>query len=203
MVNEAVGEAVAAARDLARQVRSGTLRLRRRASTPFGIFTNDDLFKQARAEDPADVLAAPRRLPEGEGRRNGRRAPRRRDARRGVEYLITDLAVATVYGKDKHWAGELRAGKVTFDGTPGWHQALQEFIDMNNAGCFQPGATGTTHDLGGRAVRAGTGPDAPRPDDGKGRDRRREPAVQRTPTIRSRAGPARTRRRPSSTSASR
>ena len=29
------------------------------------------------AEDPADVLAAPRRLPEGEGRRNGRRGPRR------------------------------------------------------------------------------------------------------------------------------
>jgi raffinose/stachyose/melibiose transport system substrate-binding protein len=33
---------------------------------------------------------------------------------------------------------------VSFDGTSGWHQALQEFIDMNNAGCFQPGAAGTS-----------------------------------------------------------
>ena len=32
---------------------------------------------------------------------------------------------------------------MTFDGTAGWHQALQEIIDMSNAGCFQPGATGT------------------------------------------------------------
>jgi raffinose/stachyose/melibiose transport system substrate-binding protein len=33
---------------------------------------------------------------------------------------------------------------VTFDGSPGWHQALQELVDMNGAGCFQPGASGTT-----------------------------------------------------------
>ena len=31
---------------------------------------------------------------------------------------------------------------MTFEGTPGWHQALQEFVDMNNAGCFQPGPGG-------------------------------------------------------------
>ena len=58
--------------------------------------------------------------------------------------LITDLAVATVYAEDKSWPAELKAGSVTFDGTPGWHQALQEVIDMNNAGCFQPGASGTS-----------------------------------------------------------
>jgi len=28
---------------------------------------------------------------------------------------------------------------VSFDGTAGWHQALQEFVDMNKAGCFEPG----------------------------------------------------------------
>jgi raffinose/stachyose/melibiose transport system substrate-binding protein len=58
--------------------------------------------------------------------------------------LSVTFAIATLYGKDKHWATELRAGKVTFDGTPGWHQALQRLVDMNNAGCFEPGASGTS-----------------------------------------------------------
>jgi raffinose/stachyose/melibiose transport system substrate-binding protein len=49
-----------------------------------------------------------------------------------------------VCGQDRHWAAELKAGTVSFDGSPGWRQALQEFIDLNNTGCFQPGATGTT-----------------------------------------------------------
>src|SRR5262249_921294 len=31
-----------------------------------------------------------------------------------------------------------------FDGSPGWHHALQQLVDMNDAGCFQPGASGTT-----------------------------------------------------------
>ena len=61
-----------------------------------------------------------------------------------VQYLVTELAVANVYGQDPHWAAELRAGKVSFDGTSGWQRALQEFIDMSNAGCFEPGASGTS-----------------------------------------------------------
>ena len=61
-----------------------------------------------------------------------------------VTNLIVDLAVATLYGKDKNWTAQLKKGAVTFDGTPGWHQALQELVEMNDAGCFQPGATGTT-----------------------------------------------------------
>jgi raffinose/stachyose/melibiose transport system substrate-binding protein len=61
-----------------------------------------------------------------------------------VGSLIEDLAVATVYGKNRRWTTELKAGKVSFDGSPGWHQALQEFIDMSDSGCFQPGAAGTS-----------------------------------------------------------
>jgi raffinose/stachyose/melibiose transport system substrate-binding protein len=59
-----------------------------------------------------------------------------------VAFLILGLAVATLYGHDKDWNSQLRAGTVSFDGTPGWHQALQEFIDMYNNACFQPGFTG-------------------------------------------------------------
>ena len=110
---------------------------------PYAIFTNDGLFsklglkipqtfsqlldvcQKAKAAGTAAVI-----LPGADST--------------SVKTLLTDLAVATVYGKDKQWAGEQRAGTVTFDGSSGWHQALQEFIDMNNTGCFQPGAAGTS-----------------------------------------------------------
>ena len=58
--------------------------------------------------------------------------------------MIDDIAAATVYGPDPHWSAKLRAGTVSFDGSPGWHQALQRFIEMNDAGCFEPGMAGVT-----------------------------------------------------------
>jgi raffinose/stachyose/melibiose transport system substrate-binding protein len=57
--------------------------------------------------------------------------------------LAEDLALTTVYAHDSHWQAELQAGKVSFEATPGWHQALQELVAMDTAGCFQPGAVGT------------------------------------------------------------
>jgi raffinose/stachyose/melibiose transport system substrate-binding protein len=108
-----------------------------------GVFTNDSLFsklglkvpqtfsqlldvcRKARAAGTSAVILA-----------GGSGAP--------VSGLIEGLAVATVYGKDKHWNQKLKAGKVAFAGSSGWHLALRRFIDMNDAGCFQPGATGVT-----------------------------------------------------------
>jgi ABC-type glycerol-3-phosphate transport system substrate-binding protein len=29
-------------------------------------------------------------------------------------------------------------GKVTYEGTPGWHQALQSILDLQAGGCFEP-----------------------------------------------------------------
>jgi raffinose/stachyose/melibiose transport system substrate-binding protein len=110
---------------------------------PEGVFTNDGLFRklglkvpqtfpqlidlcrQAKADGTAALIWA-----------GGNAA--------ALSLLVQDLAVATVYGKDRHWTAEQKAGTVTFDGTAGWHQALQEVIDMNDAGCFQPGVTGTS-----------------------------------------------------------
>ena len=60
------------------------------------------------------------------------------------QYFNVDLAVATLYGSQPHWLAELKAGKTSFDGTAGWHQALQEFADMSNAGCFEPGPAAAT-----------------------------------------------------------
>ena len=53
-------------------------------------------------------------------------------------------AASTVYSSNPNWNEDRAAGKVTFAGTPGWQTALQEFVDLNNAGCFQPGASGDT-----------------------------------------------------------
>jgi raffinose/stachyose/melibiose transport system substrate-binding protein len=109
--------------------------------SPYGIFTNDDRFKQLGLKVPqtfAQLLRVCQKakdagtvallLPGG--------------SVAFVTFLIVNLAVVTVYGKDKHFTEELKAGKVTFDGTPGWHQALQKFIDMNDGGCFEPGVAG-------------------------------------------------------------
>lgn len=46
------------------------------------------------------------------------------------------LAANDVYAKDPNWDFERIAGKVTFEGTQGWHQVLQQIIDMKNAGCY-------------------------------------------------------------------
>jgi raffinose/stachyose/melibiose transport system substrate-binding protein len=66
--------------------------------------------------------------------------------------FIDDLAVPLVFAQDKHWFAKLRAGTVSFDGTAGWHQTLQEFVDMSNAGCFEPGVTGSETGVGQFAV---------------------------------------------------
>ena len=178
------------------KVRPGTVRLHARTLSPFGIFTNDALFSRLGLTIPQtfsqllDVCQKAKAAGTAAVIFGGADGP-------SVTLLITDLAVATVYGKDTHWAGELRAGKVTFDGTPGWQQALQEFIEMNDAGCFEPGATGTTRRLGGRAVRAGAGPDARRTSLGRrARSTPTSPQFTLHRSIRSRAGPTRTRRRP-------
>jgi raffinose/stachyose/melibiose transport system substrate-binding protein len=110
---------------------------------PEGVFTNNELFRRLGVKVPqtfSQLLA----LCE-QAKADGTVALELDGAGPGdFAMLIIDLAVATVYGEDKSWPADLKAGSVTFDGTPGWHQALQEVIDMNNAGCFQPGASGAT-----------------------------------------------------------
>ncbi len=111
------------------------------AVDPEGVFTNDTLFKKL-------GLAIPQTFPQlltvcRKAKADGMSAILFGAATSFVTF-IAELSVATVYAKDRKWGGELRAGKVTFDGTAGWHQALQEIIAMSNAGCFQQGATGTS-----------------------------------------------------------
>jgi raffinose/stachyose/melibiose transport system substrate-binding protein len=60
-----------------------------------------------------------------------------------MQQLIGAFALTTVPDYPT-WLKKLRAKKVTFAGTPGWHVALQKMIELNNAGCYQSGPAGTT-----------------------------------------------------------
>jgi raffinose/stachyose/melibiose transport system substrate-binding protein len=115
------------------------------AVAPYGIFTNDDLFKKL-------GLSIPRTFPQLLDRCRKARAAGTVavlfaaggvSSLPGLGFLSQAMAVATLYGKDKHWAAKLRAANASFEGTPGWREALQHVVDLNDAGCFQPGVTGT------------------------------------------------------------
>jgi raffinose/stachyose/melibiose transport system substrate-binding protein len=111
---------------------------------PFGMFTNDALFRKLGLQIPQtfsqllDVCQKAKAAGVVALDWNGANAV-------DISLLLQDLAVATVYGKDKHWTAEQKAGSVTFAGSAGWHQALQELVDMNASGCFEPGVSGANN----------------------------------------------------------
>jgi raffinose/stachyose/melibiose transport system substrate-binding protein len=111
--------------------------------SPEGIFTNDALFKQL-------GLSVPQTFPQlldicAKAKAAGTAAVILAGASGGnTSWLIEALSIPTVYAKDPQFTAEQKVGNKTFDGSPGWHQAQQELVEMNDAGCFQPGATGTT-----------------------------------------------------------
>src|SRR6266542_2191722 len=110
----------------------------------YGVFTNDTLFKKLGLKVPQtfkqvlDVCAKAKAAGVTAWLFGG-------SDQSGPLVLTMDIAVADVYAKDPHWKAEREAGKVTFAGTQGWRQSLQQFIDMNNAGCFQAGVAGTAN----------------------------------------------------------
>ena len=58
--------------------------------------------------------------------------------------LPLEIAANTVYANNPNWNAQRAAGQTTFAGTAGWEQALQDVVQMNKLGCFQPGAAGTS-----------------------------------------------------------
>jgi raffinose/stachyose/melibiose transport system substrate-binding protein len=110
----------------------------------YGLFTNDDLFKKL-------GLKVPRTFPQlldvcRKAKAAGTIAYLFPGASgQAASNLIATLAVANVDAKDARWDTKRRAGEVSFESTIGWHQALQQFVTMNSAGCFQPGVAGTTN----------------------------------------------------------
>jgi raffinose/stachyose/melibiose transport system substrate-binding protein len=109
--------------------------------SPHGIFTNDGLFAKLGLKVPqtfSQLLAVCKKA-----KADGTVAMILQGASpANVTETIQGLATPLVFGQGTHWTAALKAGTVSFDGTAGWHQALQEFVDMNKAGCFEPGAAG-------------------------------------------------------------
>jgi raffinose/stachyose/melibiose transport system substrate-binding protein len=109
----------------------------------FGVFTNDDLFKKLGLKVPQtfpqllDVCRKAKAAGTSAVILPGTSAA-------DISSLLTGLAVPTVYAKDKNFLANQKAGKASFGGSTGWHQAFQNFVDMNREGCFQPGAVGTS-----------------------------------------------------------
>ena len=56
--------------------------------------------------------------------------------------MTVEIATSTVYGENPEWNQDRADGKTTFAKTKGWKDALQAVVDLNKAGCFQPGAAG-------------------------------------------------------------
>ena len=124
--------------------------------TPHGIWTNNDLFKKLGLTVPqtfAQLLAVCKKA-----QADHTVAMDLAGASPTTVFLmILGLATPLVFGQGTHWTAALKAGTVSFDGTAGWHQALQEFVEMNNAGCFEPGMAGNLGTLffaQGQAIKA-------------------------------------------------
>lgn len=117
-----------------------------------GLLTNDSMFKKLGLKVPQTF---PQLLTFCQKAKSAGTTPILLTAQgtNTLQQLIADIALTTVYAKDQNWAKKLRAGKVTFSGTAGWHQALGEVVEMSNAGCFQQGPASTTGP-GGDAVFA-------------------------------------------------
>ena len=55
---------------------------------------------------------------------------------------VATLAGNTVQSEDPDWLAKRTAGETTFAETPGWRRALEQVVEMNEAGCFSPGVSG-------------------------------------------------------------
>lgn len=51
-----------------------------------------------------------------------------------------------MYAENPDWDAQRSAGEVTFADTSGWRDTFQLVLDMQAAGCFQPGAEGSGFD---------------------------------------------------------
>ena len=63
-----------------------------------------------------------------------------------VTQLVLYALVATnVYGADKDFDTKLQSGQTTFAGSP-WADAMDKYLQMNTAGCFQKDPLGTSYE---------------------------------------------------------
>lgn len=71
---------------------------------------------------------------------------------------LTAMAISAtrVYADTPDWNQQRADGDVTFADSQGWQDTLQTVIDLNEAGCFQPGAEGAGFDAITNGLAGGT-----------------------------------------------
>jgi raffinose/stachyose/melibiose transport system substrate-binding protein len=108
---------------------------------PVGVFTNDDLFKKLGLTFPhtfSQFLTLCKKA-----KAAGTVAMLDGPSSSVAAWQSLNL-LAPVYVNDSHFTAEQRKEATSFSANPGWHQALQEYLDMYNAGCYEPGMIGTS-----------------------------------------------------------
>lgn len=53
------------------------------------------------------------------------------------------ISATRVYAEEPDWNARRSSGEVSFESSPGWAETLNTVIELNEAGCFQPGAAGS------------------------------------------------------------
>ncbi|WP_432512131.1 ABC transporter substrate-binding protein [Kineococcus sp. SYSU DK001] len=54
--------------------------------------------------------------------------------------MAMSISASRVFAQDPDWNTRRSAGEVTFADSPGWSDTLETVLEMDEAGCFQPGA---------------------------------------------------------------
>jgi raffinose/stachyose/melibiose transport system substrate-binding protein len=73
-----------------------------------------------------------------------------------VGLMAMSISAARVYGETPDWNEQRADGNVTFADTQGWTDTLQTVLDLNEGGCFQPGAAGGGFDAITNGIAQGT-----------------------------------------------
>ncbi len=73
-----------------------------------------------------------------------------------VGLMAQSISATRVYAETPDWNDQRADGSVTFADTEGWTDTLQTIVDLNEAGCFQPGAAGGGFDAITNGITQGT-----------------------------------------------
>lgn len=70
--------------------------------------------------------------------------------------LAMVISATRVYAETPDWNQQRADGDTTFADSEGWQQTLQTIVDLNEGGCFQPGAEGAGFDAITNGLSGGT-----------------------------------------------
>jgi raffinose/stachyose/melibiose transport system substrate-binding protein len=112
--------------------------------TPYGAIFNVTLFNQLGLKQPktfGDVLSLCKKITAA-----GKIPFAQAFGGTTVSALVLarQRSAQYVFGPDPSWNDKRARKQVTFAGSAGWKRTLQSIVDMKNAGCFAPGAQGTS-----------------------------------------------------------